>query len=338
MARPLRLLKEDGFYHVMARGIERRDLFRSDVDRKNFMGRLSELPTRFKVQIHAYVLMDNHYHLLIQPKGLNLSQAIQWLNVGYGVWFNRKHRRVGPLFQGRCKAILVEDEKVLVSMVRYLHLNPVRIRKFGWDTLHRKRAEKGLDSAWSGKMVPAAISHLKAYRWSSYRAWVGLEKAASWLSLSLRGHEGPKGHRVAVEQGIRMGMPESPWEGMVVDGFLGSREGLEKLKAKLVGNRSEQKGVRQSEGLLEWSKFVTAVEQSEGGKWEELCQRYGIPARDLALWFGRKHGGMRLTELGAKAGMNYPAVYEAVRRIDKQLPEQKQLKQTMNRIKQILTF
>jgi REP element-mobilizing transposase RayT len=160
-------LQEDGFYHVMARGIERRDLFRSDVDRKNFMGRLSEVPTRFKVQIHAYVLMDNHYHLLIQPKGLNLSQAIQWLNVGYGVWFNRKHRRVGPLFQGRFKAILVEDEKVLVSMVRYLHLNPVRIRKFGLDTLHRKRAERGLDSAWSGKMVPAAISHLKAYRWES---------------------------------------------------------------------------------------------------------------------------------------------------------------------------
>ena len=339
MARPLRLLKEQGFYHVMARGIERRDLFRSDTDRKNFIERLAELPTRFKVLIHAYVLMDNHYHLLIQPQGLNLSQAVQWLNVGYGVWFNRKHQRVGPLFQGRFKSILIEEDGVLGSIVRYLHLNPVRIRKFGLDQINRKRAEKGLPSAWNQELVPAALSHLRAYRWSSYRAWVGLESAPPWLKLSLRDREGEKAHRTAVEQAIRMGMPPSPWEGMVVDGYLGSREGLRKLKKTLQGDRLEQKAVRQSEQGVLWQHIVEALEQWTGQTWPSLCQAHGNPTRDLGLWLGRKYGGLRLKELGERAGeMSYPAVFAAIRRLDQRLQTDKPLQKNLRKMMQKLNI
>src|SRR5260221_5630132 len=98
MARPLRIAIEDGWYHVINRGIERRSIFRSPADSRHFLQLLAQLPTRFGLLIHCYALMPNHYHLLVQTPQANLSQAVQWLNVSYSVWFNRKHRRVGPRF------------------------------------------------------------------------------------------------------------------------------------------------------------------------------------------------------------------------------------------------
>jgi putative transposase len=93
MARPLRIVIEDGWYHVINRGIERRSIFRSAADSGRFLQLLAQLPTRFGLLVHCYALMPNHYHLLVQTPQANLSQAVQWLNVSYSVWFNRKHHR-----------------------------------------------------------------------------------------------------------------------------------------------------------------------------------------------------------------------------------------------------
>ena len=105
MARPLRVDIEDGWYHITSRGIERRRIFTEDRERKHFLELLEEMSERYRVRVHAYVLMDNHYHLLIQTPQANASQAIHWLGVSYSVWFNRRHNRVGPLFQGRFKSV-----------------------------------------------------------------------------------------------------------------------------------------------------------------------------------------------------------------------------------------
>src|SRR4051812_18662427 len=105
MARPLRIDVEDGWYHVINRGIERRRIFRTAAGFARFVDVLADFPSRFDVRVHAYALMPNHYHLLLQTPKANLSQAVQWLNVSYSIWFNRKHGRVGPLFQGRFKSI-----------------------------------------------------------------------------------------------------------------------------------------------------------------------------------------------------------------------------------------
>ena len=98
----------DGWYHVTARGNERRAIFRDDRDRTRFVELLGELTERFGVRVHAYVLMDNHYHLLVSTPQGNLSAAMQWLGVSYSVWFNRRHGRAGHLFQGRFKAVVLE--------------------------------------------------------------------------------------------------------------------------------------------------------------------------------------------------------------------------------------
>src|SRR5882757_9538164 len=108
MARPTRLELEADWYHVLNRGIERRPIFKSSNVTAISLKLLSGLPKRFGVRIHGYVLMANHYHLQIETPQANLSRAIQWLNVSYSIWFNRKYLRVGPLFQGRFKAVLYE--------------------------------------------------------------------------------------------------------------------------------------------------------------------------------------------------------------------------------------
>ena len=110
MARPLRIDVEDGIYHVVTRGIDRNAIFRADGDRIHFIDLMAEAHQRFRLRFMAYVLMDNHVHLVVQTPDANLSRAMQWLKVSYSMWFNAKYHRVGPLFQGRFKSVLVDPE------------------------------------------------------------------------------------------------------------------------------------------------------------------------------------------------------------------------------------
>jgi REP element-mobilizing transposase RayT len=112
---------------VLNRGTERRSIFYSRRCYERFIELLSILPQRFGVRLHGYALMGNHYHLQLESREANLSQAVQWLNVSYSVWLNREYRRIGPLFQAVSKAILHEPSEALV-INRYIHLNPVRVK------------------------------------------------------------------------------------------------------------------------------------------------------------------------------------------------------------------
>jgi len=118
---------------VVNRGNRRERIFLTDDDRRGFLERLAEMPGRFRVEVHAFVLMDNHYHLLVQPSQRNLSRAIQWVQLSYSfsLRFNWAHRTSGHVFQGRFKAVLIQDQGRVAEVARYLHLNPVRIAGLG---------------------------------------------------------------------------------------------------------------------------------------------------------------------------------------------------------------
>jgi REP-associated tyrosine transposase len=131
VARSLRIEIENGWYHVLNRGIEGRQLFSGNRANEHFLKLLGILPKRFGVRVHGYVLMGNHYHLQIETPKANLSRAMQWLNLSYGAWFNRLHDRRGPLFQGRFKAILHDPAESALIINRYIHLNPVRVNNLG---------------------------------------------------------------------------------------------------------------------------------------------------------------------------------------------------------------
>ncbi|GBD96319.1 MAG TPA: hypothetical protein ENG83_10230 [Nitrospirae bacterium] len=126
MARPLRIEYENAFYHITARGNERRDIFTDKRDREKFFFYLGVLHKRYRIIIYSYVLMDNHYHLLIETPEPNLSRVMRDLNGHYTIYFNKTHKRYGHLLQGRYKAILVDKDNYLLELSRYIHLNPVR--------------------------------------------------------------------------------------------------------------------------------------------------------------------------------------------------------------------
>jgi putative transposase len=126
MARPLRIEYPGAFYHVIQRGNERKDIFLSDRDRAKFYDCLAVLYTRYKINIHTYCLMKNHYHLIMETENANLTRAMHYLNTSYTVYFNHARKRAGHLFQGRYKAIVVEADEYLNQLSAYIHLNPVR--------------------------------------------------------------------------------------------------------------------------------------------------------------------------------------------------------------------
>ena len=137
MARKKRM-ESIGFYHIVNRGVERRKIYMDDDDRIQFLTILQESAEVYDFEIYSYVLMDNHYHLLIKTSALNLSLLMRQINSRYSMYFNRKYKRVGPLWQGRFKSWYVYDEQYLKSLVKYIEFNPIKanivqnVGKFIW--------------------------------------------------------------------------------------------------------------------------------------------------------------------------------------------------------------
>jgi putative transposase len=154
MSRPLRIDFPGAIHHVTARGNGYAPVFLGDEDRRQFLRLLSECVGRFAWICHAYCLMGNHYHLMIETPVANMSVAMRHLNGCYTQWFNWRHDRVGHVFQGRFKSILVDRDAYLLELCRYIVLNPVRAQM---------------------------VSDVAAYRWSSYGATSGMAVAPDWL-------------------------------------------------------------------------------------------------------------------------------------------------------------
>ncbi len=129
MARALRIQYEGALYHITCRGNERKAIYRDDQDRKVFLELLINGIETYNIILYCYVLMDNHFHLLLETPLGNLSEFMRWFNITYTSHYNRRQKRSGHLYQGRYKSILVEKETHLYILSRYIHLNPVRIKQ-----------------------------------------------------------------------------------------------------------------------------------------------------------------------------------------------------------------
>lgn len=333
MARALRIEQPGGWYHLTARGNERKAIYLDDADRRHFCELLAETVARFRMSLHAYVLMGNHYHLMVELAETNLSRAMQWLNVSYSVWFNRRHQRSGHLFQGRYKAMVVDPLGWGLQLSRYLHLNPVRIGRLQLDKADRAAARHGAGSAPSPELIARRLERLQRYRWSSYRAYVGLEPAPSWLRcqrvLGLAGRtetRAPQAYRRYVEEPIRQGIEAGIWQELKAQVILGSVEFARQLGRRLRGNAREQSSLRQLRERPPLVRVIGAVEQLKGEPWAAFRDRYGDWGRDMVLYLGRKQCGMKLKELGeAVGGIDYGSVAAAVHRFERRLGRDKRL-------------
>jgi putative transposase len=157
MSRPARIEFPDAYYHVMNRGRARQNIFHTASDFERFLTTLEEASSRFSIEVHAYCLMTNHYHLLIKTPLGNLQRAMRHIGGVYTQRYNRSHRTDGALFRGRYKSILVDSDEYLLHLSKYIHLNPVEAKMVG---------------------------QLDSYRWSSYPAFVGKQKSPTWLKTN----------------------------------------------------------------------------------------------------------------------------------------------------------
>ena len=208
MTRPLRIEFAGALYHVTSRGDRREAIFEDDGDRIAFLELLAEVVDRFNWVCHAYCLMSNHYHLVVETVEANLSQGMRQLNGVYTQASNRRHERVGHLFQGRFKAILVDREAYLLALSRYVVLNPVRAQ---------------------------LVARPEDWPWSSYRAMTGAAPVPQWLTIDgLLRHFGASRTiaRVRYRHFVEAGAGQDPWGGLRQQIYLGDQAFVEQMQAR----------------------------------------------------------------------------------------------------------
>ena len=280
MARPLRIEFPGALYHVTSRGNARQRVFRDDEDREMFLATLDWVVTRFRWRCHAYCLMDNHVHLLIETPQPTLSRGMRQLNGVYTQRFNRRHRKVGHLFQGRFKAILVEKEGYLLELARYIVLNPVR-----------------------AKMVKKP----DRYPWSSYRAMVGLAPvppalATDWILNQFADTRATARRRYAkfVHDGI--GVP-GPWEEVKGQVLLGSEAFVERLTTQL--EKCSTREVSKRQRLVHRPSLRTLLAGVDSKT-----------ARNIAMAQAYLKHGYTLSEISRAVGLHYATISRLIKALE----------------------
>ncbi len=215
MSRPLRIEFEGAYYHILSRGNERRDIFSDKDDRFLFLESLGNMSERFEVDVYAYVLMDNHYHLLLKTNKPNISKSMQWFGVTYTRRYNNKHKRSGHLFQGRFKSFLIENDQYLMLLSGYIHRNPLRA---------------------------GIVRRLVDYPWSSYPAYAYGKKSSEWLlTRPILSLFDAKDKHIAYRKMVQSYSREEAriWEDFSHGLFLGSQKFVDRIKSKYLSENPD---------------------------------------------------------------------------------------------------
>jgi len=318
MARPLRVDYPGAFYHVISRGNNQEKLYIQSRDREKFLQYLGTAAERFSIVIHTYCLMDNHYHLLAETPDANLSLAMQWINVSYATYFNRKRKRSGHLFQGRFKAILIEADAYLKHLSRYIHLNPVK-----------------------AKMV----SRPADYRWSSYAAVIGKQIAPRFLEtgrlLSVFGQtekEARLRYRDFVEL-VDVDTLENP-EKKATGGFmLGEADFIRWVKKTFLTGRNEHNEIPQLKRLkpkVSLDRVVQVAAREFGCSPETIIAkgRKHNKAREIAICIARDISGSSCRELGDYfGGVSGASITMMHKRVNEEHRRNRRLRERFDRIR-----
>ncbi len=250
---------------------------------------------------------------------------MQWLNVSYSVWYNRKHRRCGPLFQGRFKSVLVDEEGAwALEASVYIHLNPVRLAAHGAGKQDRAATRQGVSVGPSDDQVREQLRELRQFAWSSYPVYAGWRPKPRWLTceeLWRRAVWGKKdkvaAYREWVEDRITQGEPVEMDSRVTAGLVFGGDRLLEKvrgwLKGRVIRGEAEKPQARAVKRWVPFAAVKAAVERVHGERWAAFKDRRGDWGRDVALVLAHRHGRMTYPDLAQAAGMKPKAVSAAIR-------------------------
>ena len=305
MPRPLRIEYEHAFHHVMNRGRHKRAIFLEDKDFEAFQLILAEVTKEYNAVIHAYCLMTNHYHLLIETPKANLSQIMKYVNGVYTQRFNRKYKKDGTLFRGRYKSILVDEDAYLLQLTRYIHRNPIEVKK---------------------KMV----KQLCDYQWSSYPAYINQVEVPEWLyrdkTYQMLGHHHRyKGYFNYVEKGIDEDLKRFYGKGNILSvlgdkTFRAEREeehdelDLEQLRLAL----EDKPAIDELIGTIE--KAVKTKKQALLARVKG--KRSNFPQRAFAIYACHRYSCADHSEIAAYFGLSHRgSISHSLNRIKKEMAE-----------------
>ena len=271
MARPLRIEYEGAVYHITARGNEKRSIFKDNKDRFIFLDILNKAKEKYNWLCHAYCLMNNHYHLIIETIDANLSIGMRQLNGVYSQAFNNRHKRAGHFFQGRYNSIIIEKNAYLLEASRYVVLNPVRAK---------------------------IVKHPQEWKWSSYRSMVGIEKPLKLLTTDWVLSEFSKNKKKAqqlYQDFILEGLGDSIYSKIKYRNILGSPEFIKKLK-KYTQDKEDVKEIIRKERYIDrpsleslFSKKILEAKEARNKQIAAAVYNYGYRQIEIANYLNMNY-------------------------------------------------
>jgi putative transposase len=324
MARALRIQYPGAFYHVTCRGNQRRNIFLDDDDRYHFLKMLAESLDIYGVVLYAYVLMPNHFHLVIETVRANLSEFMRRFNVCYTGWFNYHHGSYGHLFQGRYKAFLVDADQYFLEISRYVHLNPVRSRKTRQSTYQSK---------WT---------FLNKYRWSSMPGYTNARRRNDFVNytmiLDMVG--GRNAYKNFLLDGLKIDL-KNPFDDVQYQVILGDNDFVARVRNEYMqeGSVREQPQYREMmttavtpDTIIETVMRVLKVSR------EEILGKHGSGiTRGMVGDLLYKYGNMNHREIGVLLGIDYSSVSKLRRRLMQRMIEKNDIAEQYKRIVTRLT-
>ena len=314
MSRAWRIEYEGALYHVLSRGNEKQNIVTNDDDRKLFLATVGEMGERFEIDIYAYVLMDNHYHLLFRTHRANLCRGMQWFGATYTKRFNLHHNRSGHLFQGRYKNMLVQNDAYLLQLSYYIHRNPLRA---------------------------GMVRRLADYKWSSYRVYGYCKSQPNWLhtqpllSQFINVEDTHRAYRENIQKYAKD--KQRVWEDLRHGVFVGTEKFVNKIKKRYLPDVPHAELPSQKQAAKDIN--LDAVISKAAGllKFDlELCRKsvripkWAITDRDLLIYIGWQLGVATNQQIGDKFGLTYSAVSQRVSVVKKKMCKDKELAKNIN--------
>ncbi|MBI4744358.1 MAG: transposase [Actinobacteria bacterium] len=316
MVRQLRINYENAVYHVLSRGNQRGEIFLDDGDYYLFLDTLKDSVETYGVSIISYVLMKNHYHFIVETPNANLSKFMKHFNITYATRFNKKHQREGHLFQGRFKSIVIEEDSYLLTLSRYIHLNPIRTKYF-----ERKSPKEKLDYLLSYQW-----STLLGYINSKYKKdWINYEKILSYFKK--KENQAKRSYFSFTKEAVK-NPPQNLFEELKYQMVLGTDSFAKKIKQDFL---EKEKSIRELPSLrqlkcLSLDLVIEKVADFFGVDKTEVIQRRGGNIKQIAMDLCYKYTNLSQQEIGKSFGnVDYSTVSQNRKRLKQKMQSDQKL-------------
>ena len=319
MTRQWHIEFEGAYYHILSRGNERRNIFTDNDDRISFLEILGKMSERFEIEVYAYVLMNNHYHLLLKTNKPNISKGMQWFGTTYTRRYNVKHKRNGHLFQGRFKNFLVENDEYLMLLSCYIHRNPLRAK---------------------------IVRRLADYPWSSYPTYAYGKKSPEWLRIApILSHFDTKDKNTAYREMVQRYSREEKriWEDFRQGLFWGSQKFIDRIKSNYLSEKPDVE-VPQKRHVLRDTDPKTILEKAAKVlkcNTNDFLQSSKVSDsnklnRDLLIYLLWSTGWYNNQEIGNLFGLGYSTISRRVTIMKSKISKEDEMSKRLEKIKSLI--